>query len=173
MGRKVSCLREGLLAYRALVGFFSVVRPQMRLEGGLPRVGLATNVAGIIPGECLLGPPHCLEIGQALDVCGVCRIANGSESSLRRGIRGSMGVSGAGIREGMRKCWKGRYPSAWGFNEIVRGVVSVFFRYQRDAFSRDVALVGGTGAATRISFWLHVDFSTGGRGHRHGTGLQW
>ena len=47
MSCQVSCLSEGLLTYGTLVRLLPVVRAQMRLQRGLPRVGLSTYVAGV------------------------------------------------------------------------------------------------------------------------------
>lgn len=62
VSREVGCLSEGFLADRTLVGFFSVVRAEVRLERGLSRVRLAADVARVVPRE---GIPSCRPHGGA------------------------------------------------------------------------------------------------------------
>ena len=51
VGRQVGRLSKCLLADGTLVRFFSVMRPEMRLERRLPCVRLAADMAGIVPWE--------------------------------------------------------------------------------------------------------------------------
>ena len=55
MFSEVGGLGEGFLADGALVGFFSVVRAEVRLERGLPGIGVATDVARVVSLERIPG----------------------------------------------------------------------------------------------------------------------